>query len=1097
MEFSREELCKIIECSLTLTERIEDNFLLKTIPESEYMTTSRLEKWCQRAARGEQNQFEKRLLWDGLNLSDARRVLAPICLVDTTSFPAWVKTLNAGAKAYEKVYTEILKNEFTLEDRCLNSKEPVPFEELLLPFIYIARQKLIAQTGSNYHLILEVAHAMLERSFLSSLAGICQSALELKFSDFRTSRQSTLAYLMRQFQNIPTSREQYQTFILEMLAGGFRSFFLEYPVLARLVAVVTDLWVDATKEFIQRLASNLAEIQQTFQAEAKLGQVVALKSALSDPHHDRRSVIAVTFDSGLKLVYKPRDLGLEEVYSNLLSWFNQHGISLKFKLLKVLNYSTYGWVEFVESLPCKDQQEVQRYYQRTGMLLCVLYLLKANDCHHENLIASAEYPVLVDMETLMHHQVRETEDLEKYAKAPQIANQLLYEDSVLRSNLLPQWLFGPDKKVTFDLSGLGGDTEQETAYRVAKLHNINTDDMRLCYEFVKMLPKANLPRLDHITQSPNNYVEEIVDGFQQMYHFLVTHQEALLSSDSPLTALTHQQVRFVFRPTRVYASILNSTLQPKYLRDGIERSMQIDTLSRALLSSDAQSPFWSLLRAERQALEQMDVPHFTAYSDSDSLTVSPTRQLEQCFQAAPYQRVIDCLRQLSHHDLSQQVSIIRTSLYSRVARKSISTLLSENLCEKVLNLDAVAPLTQEQLVQQAVMIANQLQLRAIRADDSSATWIGLEYLPQAERLQLQPLGWGLCDGSCGVALFLAALANVTGNQEFRDLGLEALLPVRRVLQNTSSTKIQQMLAKQIGIGAGMGIGSILYALVRISQFLGEPTLLQDAKQVASWLQPEWINTDENLDIVLGAAGTILGLLALYEVTTDPTVLEQAIACGSHLLSCQTTSKTDHRAWLTLNGKFLTGFSHGAAGIAYALLRLYETTQIPTFLAAAREALDYERSVFSPAAENWPDLRNEKNSFMTSWCHGAPGIGLARLGGLSVLDNFEVRQEIEFALKTTQKSSLLRVDRLCCGNFGLIEVLLVASRQLSSPKLLETAQKRAAWVVNRAEQTGSFHLFPNSPKDIFNPSLFMGTAGIGYELLRLGYPNKLPSLLLWH
>jgi lantibiotic modifying enzyme len=64
--------------------------------------------------------------------------------------------------------------------------------------------------------------------------------------------------------------------------------------------------------------------------------------------------------------------------------------------------------------------------------------------------------------------------------------------------------------------------------------------------------------------------------------------------------------------------------------------------------------------------------------------------------------------------------------------------------------------------------------------------------------------------------------------------------------------------------------------------------------------------------------------------------------------------------------------------------------------------------------------------MTSWCHGAPGIGLARLGSLPILDTAEIRQEIAVAINTTQQFGLHNIDHLCCGNFGRMEVLLVGA-----------------------------------------------------------------------
>jgi len=116
--------------------------------------------------------------------------------------------------------------------------------------------------------------------------------------------------------------------------------------------------------------------------------------------------------------------------------------------------------------------------------------------------------------------------------------------------------------------------------------------------------------------------------------------------------------------------------------------------------------------------------------------------------------------------------------------------------------------------------------------------------------------------------------------------------------------------------------------------------------------------------------------------------------------------------------------------------------------------------------------------------------------LGNLETPEIHGEIAIALNTTLKFGLQDIDHPCCGNCGRIELLLVAAQKLSRPELLETAQKQAAWVVARTKQAGAFHLFPNLPKDVYNPSFFQGTAGISYELLRLAYLNILPSVLLW-
>ncbi len=190
--------------------------------------------------------------------------------------------------------------------------------------------------------------------------------------------------------------------------------------------------------------------------------------------------------------------------------------------------------------------------------------------------------------------------------------------------------------------------------------------------------------------------------------------------------------------------------------------------------------------------------------------------------------------------------------------------------------------------------------------------------------------------------------------------------------------------------------------------------------------------------------------------------------------------------MTRDRKPLTGFYNGAAGIAYALLRLYAVTQDVLFLSAAEEAIASERIVLALA----------DNSHTTSSCHGISGIGLARLGGVEILDTAEIRQEIEVALQITQQSGLTGVDNLCDGNFGCIDLFLVAAQHLSQLQLQEIAQKQAAWSVHRASQASGFKLLANLPSEVYHPGFFQGTAGIGYELVRLVKPNSFPSVLLW-
>jgi type 2 lantibiotic biosynthesis protein LanM len=1073
MQFSQAELKQISQEASTMSERLNTRLIIKSqSKESNTLVNERLERWCQIVAEGDWELFQKRLSWDSLDFSEVCHLFDSVSTSDEQQIPIWAETLHEYLKA--SAHLSIFKGANSERSYLLDTKESLPFEEILLPFTYVARSKVRSLVGSHYELLTEPAHYGFEQTLLRWLVNACQPSMEVEFWVFRASRQSTLVSRLQKFTDTP-SHPYYQEFIKSLLEGGMLTFLKEYPVLARLLATTTDLWVDATVEFISRLKSDLSEIKRTFQAGIELGQIIAVQSGLSDRHHNNRYVTAVTFASGLKLVYKPRDLGIEQAYVKLLDWLNNHNICLPFKLLKILNRSTYGWVEFVEALCCKNKEESREYYKRSGMLLCLVYMLDSTDLHHDNIIACGEHPVLIDLETLMHPWVREMEQSKNNTKeVKSLASQQLWH-SVLRTALLPQWKIGK-KGQAYDDSGLGGTGTINTSNQQQEGNESKRD---------------NVPVLDKIKLELQDYHTEIVNGFEQMYRFLMTNRQELLAIDSPLTALANQSVRFVFRNTSTYASTLQLSLNPKFLRDGVERSIQLDILSRPMLVWDTKPLCWPLLQVEKQALEQMDIPLFTARSDSDALTVSPNQTIDKYFTEPSFNLVVTRLNQLNEQDLEEQISCIKGSLYSRTTENAHDLSWSEN---QTFAINTVLPLTQGELLLQAIILAADLQKKAIRSANSSATWLAPQYMPETNRFQFQPMGHSLFDGCYGVAFFLAALEKVSTRTTFHELALGSLQSLRQDLWQLVSTHFSE--TKNI-IGGAVGSGAMIYVLSHVSQFFHEPTLPDDAKQVASFITPDLIVSIQEFDIISGAAGAILGLLTLHNISADPEVLQKAILCGNHLLNNRITSESGCRAWATSDGKLLTGFSHGAAGIAYALLRLYKASGEIAFLEAAEEAIAYERSVFIPEQENWPDFRQsfpkDKPVCMCSWCHGATGIGLARLGGLDILDTPEIRQDIEAAINTTKQQKLTGIDHLCCGNMGRVEFLLTASRKLSRPDLLEDAMQIASQVVARANQKGHFGY---GPILTFHPGFFQGASGIGYQLLRLAYPDQLPSVLLW-
>ena len=130
--------------------------------------------------------------------------------------------------------------------------------------------------------------------------------------------------------------------------------------------------------------------------------------------------------------------------------------------------------------------------------------------------------------------------------------------------------------------------------------------------------------------------------------------------------------------------------------------------------------------------------------------------------------------------------------------------------------------------------------------------------------------------------------------------------------------------------------------------------------------------------------------------------------------------------------------------------------------------------------------------MWAWCHGAPGVGLGRLAGLPYLDDASVRAEIETAVESTIENGFGRNHCLCHGDLGNLEVVTLAAERLGRPDWGERAGRIAGGILAGIREHGWLFGIPGRPEP---PGLMVGLAGIGYGLLRLAAPERVPSVMI--
>ena len=79
--------------------------------------------------------------------------------------------------------------------------------------------------------------------------------------------------------------------------------------------------------------------------------------------------------------------------------------------------------------------------------------------------------------------------------------------------------------------------------------------------------------------------------------------------------------------------------------------------------------------------------------------------------------------------------------------------------------------------------------------------------------------------------------------------------------------------------------------------------------------------------------------------------------------------------------------------------------------------------------------------------------------------------------------------------GRCDVLFTAGRHLGRQTTIDAAAALAAMVEDQALARGYFQFVSFGAEYIvFEPGFFQGMAGIGYQLLRLAAPDRLPSIL---
>jgi lantibiotic modifying enzyme len=316
-----------------------------------------------------------------------------------------------------------------------------------------------------------------------------------------------------------------------------------------------------------------------------------------------------------------------------------------------------------------------------------------------------------------------------------------------------------------------------------------------------------------------------------------------------------------------------------------------------------------------------------------------------------------------------------------------------------------------------------------------------------------------------------------------------------------------------GTGLYEGLSGVLFALEETFKATNGPKyrqgFLTGLEKIRATAIPKGAGVEWSLttDIISGSAGTGLFLIYAYHETKDRAWLDLAARAGARLVELGRPANGGLK-W-AMDPEFprlMPNFSHGTAGIAYFLARLYQETKRKEFLDAASAGAKYLLSVADTEGETCRIFHHEpdgRDLYYLGWCHGP--VGTARLFYVLNQETGKrawlewVRKSAHTLLKSgipeKETSGFWNNDGICCGLAGVGEFFLDLGRALNDKAYLEFCDRVTSRLLAKATVADG-RMFWVQAEHRVRPDFLVaqtgymqGAAGIGMFLLRLDQAGR--------
>jgi len=643
--------------------------------------------------------------------------------------------------------------------------------------------------------------------------------------------------------------------------SGWLSLLATYPVLGRLFGTEFEMWQRECALLLRRLAADWSALGE--QAEPTLVDASAL--ALKRPPTAGPPLL-LTLVSGKRVVYHGKDLRIAAWFAELVSELTRAGLTPALSPRSILARDRYAWADYVESSPCTDSAQVERYFTRAGMYLRLFQALRTIDMHGRNVFAVNEHPVFIDLETVL----QPPRNLVGGSPVA-LAVRERFDASALAVSLLPTWLSGDPGFRAVNVGGLnrGGDFvfPRDASQKHTRV-------------------EPTVPAIGTELSSIGEHLPHIIAGYRLM--------SSVLGASEPVRELLSRaadlRVAVLWRSGFMHKRISDQSLAPLLMTDGRMRDAFLTHLVLGLPDDRSRQ----LALHELWAIRDGASPSFDSQPASDAMYLPDGSLLPGVFGATALDRV-ELVR--SAIDNERDLDAIQSTIGTEAEANGDPPPVFD--AQPTATADGSNPL------EHAIAIADFILGEAVTAGNE-AMWLGATWLPTAGVRRVDILPADLLSGSAGLAVLFAYLHRRCGDPRYREAAVRALGPVSRDVHAA-------MGRPQVPVGAFIGLGAQLYALGKCSELLDDATYLDVMKRCLASISPAVASPDVPHDVVMGASGVLLVAANLLEPFSRPPNL-------GHIANELRNPAPPPREWFVDGTRWLAGLPGEREGIAWALAR---------------------------------------------------------------------------------------------------------------------------------------------------------------------------------